>query len=216
MSEEQEIERLVNEINMNIKYLHDPLKKINENCVEQMVLHAALLLNENDLYEELLDDLRKAYVHLIPKGDSDIQIDIYYCVRFYGSTRRKYWGADETRLSEGLKSLEKRIYFLRTGTNGGPGHYQLLYYSEGKWRIYSSPTNYYEVTDGQGNLTEVGKGRLLSKNAKWGPYQGQYEYTITSFDKDILKPLIRHIINIRLHGDIKAMELFKYSESYQD
>ena len=77
-----------------------------------MVLHAALLLNENDLYEELLDELRKAYVHLIPKGDSDIQIDIYYCVRFYGSTRRKYWGADETRLSEGLKSLEKRIYFL--------------------------------------------------------------------------------------------------------
>jgi len=176
----------------------NPLKGMKQDCSEQMILAAATILNPN-LTEIILNKLRAAYVG---KDIADIQIDLFtfFGIKTTERNRLEYFGKSEEELLTGLTTLNPdSLYFLRTGQNGGAGHYQLLYLENSSWHVYSSPTNHYILTDNNGNITEKGES-LLRPFGTWGEQQGQYRYALTMATEDIILGVIDYIINLRIHS----------------
>ena len=187
--------------------LFDPLEKLNNSCPEQVVLSAASRISSASV-DILMEKLRKAYRGKALKDD---QVDLF---TFFGLKRASdnilaYWGDSAEHLSEGLKTLDPNIvYFLRTGKNGHSGHYQLLYFEAGYWKVYSSPrkaTANYVLTDHEGNVTVAGR-TLLAEKATWGNKRGNYRYALTAGSEDLFSPLMDYIINVRLYGEDYALE----------
>jgi len=187
--------------------LFDPLEKLNNSCPEQVVLSAASRISSASV-DILMEKLRKAYRE---KSLKDDQLDLFI---FFGLKRASdnilaYWGDSAEHLSEGLKTLDPNIvYFLRTGKNGHSGHYQLLYFEAGYWKVYSSPriaTANYVLTDHEGNVTVAGR-TLLAEKATWGNKRGNYRYALTPSSEDLFSPLMDYIINVRLYGEDYALE----------
>lgn len=176
----------------------NPLKGMKQDCSEQMILAAATILNPL-LTEIILNKLRAAYVG---KDIADIQIDLFtfFGIKTTERNRLEYFGKSEEELLTGLTTLNQdSLYFLRTGQNGGAGHYQLLYFENSSWHVYSSPTNHYILTDKNGNITEKGES-LLRPFGTWGEQQGQYRYALTMASEDIILGVIDYIINLRIHS----------------
>jgi hypothetical protein len=191
--------------------LFDPLKNLNNACPEQVVLSAASRISSASV-DILMEKLLKAYRGKALKDD---QIDLFI---FFGLKRASdnilaYWGDSAEHLSEGLKTLDPNIvYFLRTGKNGHGGHYQLLYFEAGYWKVYSSPrkaTANYVLTDHEGNVTVAGR-TLLAEKATWGNKRGNYRYALSPASEDLFSPLMDYIINVRLYGEDYALgQLFE-------
>lgn len=187
--------------------LFDPLKNLNNGCPEQVVLSAASRISSASV-DILMAKLRKAYRGKALKDD---QVDLFtfFGLKSSGSNILSYWGDSAEHLSEGLKTLDPNIvYFLRTGQNGHGGHYQLLYFESGYWKVYSSPrvaSANYVLTDYEGNVTTAGR-TLLAEEGTWGKKRGNYRYALTPSSEDLFSPLMDYIINVRLYGEDYALE----------
>lgn len=170
---------------------------INQNCAEMMLKKAAQLV--------LKQDLDFIYNREIP----DLQVDITPAFLFTEDRQKQFWtsGSSKERLEADLKKLNKdTVYFLRTGTNGGAGHWQTLYFdfSRQSWITYSSDKNNYLLTHND-QLTLDGE-MLLSPFAKWGTQSGQYAFLLVEASPENLIHSSNFLYDYRMHGEDIAIE----------
>ncbi|MGC1182626.1 hypothetical protein [Legionella sp.] len=172
-------------------------KFINQNCAEIMLKKAAQLV--------LKQDLDFIYDREIP----DVQVDISPAFLFTEDRQKQFWnsGASKELLEADLKRLNKdKVYFLRTGTNDGAGHWQTLYFDTTRkgWINYSSDKNNYLLT--QNDMLTVDGEMLLSPFAKWGTKAGEYAFLLVEASPKNLIQSSNFLYNFRMDGEEKAME----------
>jgi hypothetical protein len=170
-----------------------------------MVLAAAAKFNPA-LAQLVSKRIEQGYRNTKP---NDMQIDLltFITLKYGEKNNIKYCGKSEAEFLAGIDDLNRsKLYFLRTGTNGGAGHYQLFYSNaKGEWCNWSSKKNNHPVTNGRGRMTLLGK-RLLRPFGKWGVRQGEYVYVFTEVTKDMLLPCIEYIIVVRTRGEEHAIQ----------
>ncbi len=78
------------------------------------------------------------------------------------------------------------VYLLRTGTMGGAGHFQAVYFDEG-WHVATSsrlpPT---PATDADGIVLPQIKDRLVTEYANWGVESDEYAFQFYSLNRERL------------------------------
>lgn len=84
---------------------------------------------------------------------------------------------DKKNFEKFLRSLDKREqYFVRTGSIGGAGHWQLLHYiPDNGWQLYSTEQNHCMLTH-HDSLVHESADKIFGSNPnpdKWGSNQGQ-------------------------------------------
>ncbi|WP_094091616.1 hypothetical protein [Legionella clemsonensis] len=177
-----------------IKNSHLIKPATNQNCAEAMLIKAAQLV------------LKKNVQFQYSKVTQDVQVDISPAFLFSEDEEKQYWVSGDKRenLEHDLQKLDKRmVYFLRTGSNGGPGHWQILYFNRTKgWIIYSSEVNNFQLTQGA-ILTQQGLG-LLSPFATWGYAQGQYCFLIVQASPKNIINTANYLYDYRMLGEAEA------------
>ena len=162
----------------------------NQNCAEHMLMKAASLV--------LNVELKFPYSITI----ADEQIDLGSSFMLSPDTEKRMWysGKNKEQLEADLTSLNKNIaYFLRTGTNDGAGHWQVLYFDQTAqgWINFSSETNQHQITKNN-VLTTAGEG-LLSQYATWGKKQGEYSFLIVNASEQNIIRAANYIYDFRVH-----------------
>ena len=182
-----------------------PFHGLSQNCSEKAVLAAAAKLDPP------LEKFLFAHIHEVYAAHSpaDVQIDLLAFLTIVHGDKNvfKYCGNSASNFLSGIGDLDSsQIYFLRTGTMGGPGHYQLFFFEPGKkvWWNYSSEKNNFAVTNKKGQMTLAGK-RLLRPYGKWGMNKGEYAYVFTAVTADMLLPAVQYIIDVRTVGEEQAL-----------
>ena len=187
------------------RHRQSPFRGLSQSCSEKAVLAAAAKLDP-PLKKFLFAHIREVYAAHSPK---DVQIDLLTFLTIVHGDQNvfKYCGNSSANFLTGIDELDSsKIYFLRTGTMGGPGHYQLFYFEPGKnvWWNYSSEKNKFAVTNKKGRMTLAGK-RLLRPYGKWGMNKGEYAYVFTAVTVDMLLPAVQYIIDVRTVGEEQAL-----------
>ena len=180
----------------------------NQDCAEQMIFSAAERINPA-FAKSVQKTVQDAYNNQQIQ-DNPIDLYTFFGIKTPESNIIVYWGKNKDELKTGLQTLDTtHNYFLRTGTNGGGGHYQLLHFEHSCWHIYSSPSNKYTVTNEKGDITEEGK-TLLAPYAIWGTARNAYSYSFTMVSTNTILGVIDYMINVRTHSYEYALEeLFK-------
>ncbi|HHT9909477.1 TPA: Dot/Icm T4SS effector deubiquitinase RavD [Legionella pneumophila] len=171
---------------------------LNQNCAEMMIKKAARLI--------LGSDLDFAYTRDI----QDIQVDLGPAFMFSPDEEKTLWvsGKNQETLEKDLATLNKSsVYFFRTGTQGGAGHWQVLYYEAAKsgWVSYSSQSNHFQVTDSNGKLTASGKG-LLVPHANWGKENGNYAFLLVNASAQNIIHAANFVYILRTQNEVAAIE----------
>lgn len=177
--------------------------RLNQNCAENMLEKAAELLGWHIQFDyEVEDDCQ------VDLGPAFVDIESHFV----------YSGADREKLKtdlEGILANPDQMFFCRMGTNGGAGHWSLVFYDEQieNWVMYSSPTNCFSLFDKKGKLTERAAGCLITKGktAKWGTENGAYSIQLTPVDLPLLKRASNFLYDFKTQGEDVAIEKF-----YQD
>jgi hypothetical protein len=187
-----------------MKSKHD--QNMSQNCAEAMLSHAASLVLQKNIHFIYEDHV------------SDDQVDLSDSFMFSDDNEKQFWycGTNHNALEEQLLELDiTKVYFLRTGTNGGAGHWQTLYFDESTngWINYSTPTNNYQLTQ-DAKLSEQGLG-LISTHASWGPSQGQYAFLLVEASEMNLINASNFLYDFRVDGYENALEnLFKIHDDF--
>ena len=169
----------------------------NQNCAEMAVIKAAKLV--------LKQDLNFPYTQQY----LDIQVDFGPAIVDAPEEQRQCWysGKAEGTFIQSLASLKtNQVYFLRTGTSDGAGHWQVLYYENNVWKICSTETNCFDVTTPENALTEEGKNRLLVPHGAWGQRHGEYLYQLVAANKETIAKIAHFIFDFRTEGEGYAIE----------
>ncbi|HAT8178337.1 TPA: hypothetical protein JA361_02430 [Legionella pneumophila] len=171
---------------------------LNQNCAEMMIKKAAQLILGSDLDFEYT------------RGVQDIQIDLGPAFMFSPDEEKTLWvsGKNQETLEKDLATLNKSsVYFFRTGTQGGAGHWQVLYYEPAKsgWVSYSSQSNHFQVTDSNGKLTASGKG-LLVPHANWGKENGNYAFLLVNASVQNIIHAANFVYILRTQNEGAAIE----------
>ena len=165
----------------------------NQDCAEQMLIAATKhCLNQTIHFQ-------------YPGKVNDSQIDISDALILCPDAQRRllFSGYEAQALVADLGRLnQKKTYFLRTGKNGGAGHYQLIYFKpeENIWYCYSSENNQFSVTTTGGKLSTEAANRLLSKHAPWGSATGEYSFLIIEASAENLIRAANFIYDVRTQG----------------
>lgn len=169
--------------------------KLQQDCAEKMVIAIARIKNPK-LAAELEKKFTEAYAGKQP-SDKQIELDIFFLCQGVKNQIRSTWGESEEALIDGLKKLNKsETYFLRTGMNMGPGHFQALYHDNG-WHIFSTQSNFKQITNNNDQLTS-GAESLLVRHKGWGQGNNEYSFSLTPCTPDMLEPLANFIIETRI------------------
>ena len=124
-------------------------------------------------------------------------------------------GKNKERIAGFLNSLNTNLcHLVRTGKNGGPGHFSVLYSKNGEWWNHESRSQLVQkMTHTGGQLTEEGKQKFVVAHASWGRKSDEYNLVVTPFPKneDIFLKLAQFInmsrqcTNDSSRSDILAM-----------
>ncbi len=170
----------------------------NQDCAEAMLTKATQLVMEKSLqfcYEENV---------------LDSQVDISPAFLFSPDEQKQLWfsGDNEKNLENDLNELDKdKVYFLRTGTNAGAGHWQTLYFDKMRkgWINYSTEVNTYQLTENNA-LTKLGIEGLICPYANWGSAKDQYVFLLVEASPQNLINAANYLYDFRLTGPEKADE----------
>lgn len=173
-------------------------QNLNQNCAEMMLIKAAQLV----LGQELIFQ----YTNPVP----DTQVDISSAFMFSPNEEKQVWhsGNKKEHLEHDLKKLDKsKVYFCRTGTNGGAGHWQTLYFDQKQkgWIAYSTAKNNYPLTSEHDSLTTQGQG-LLTPHGKWGSAHGEYSFLLVEASVQNLINGANYLYDYRTAGLERAEE----------
>ncbi|HAT1868000.1 TPA: hypothetical protein JBK40_16710 [Legionella pneumophila] len=171
---------------------------LNQNCAEMMIKKAAQLILGSDLDFEYT------------QGVQDVQVDLGPAFMFSPDEEKILWvsGKNQESLEKDLATLNKsRVYFFRTGTQGGAGHWQILYYETVKsgWVSYSSQSNHFQVTDSNGKLTVSGKG-LLAPHTNWGKENGNYAFLLVNASVENIIHAANFVYTYRTQNEDAAIQ----------
>jgi hypothetical protein len=177
--------------------LRENQRKIyNQACAEDMLEKAAALCG-------------KSISFIYPKEVTDDQVDLSAAFIGSGDGQVQYWytGKSKEGFTSSLRTLNKaKVYFLRTGQNNRPGHWQTVYFSaeDGGWLSYSSENNHIKLTINDA-LTTEGES-LLAPFADWGNNDGQYSFLVVEASDHILIKASNFLFDCRMFGHEQALE----------
>lgn len=178
----------------------------NQNCAEAMLETAAKRVMQLTLdfdYPVLVSDeqvdLSPALAGLDANDDSQVNTLMWTS------------GQSAESLLQDFSKLDKdKSYFLRTGTSGGAGHYQLIYFESDCWVSYSTSNNYYKITTSEGELSERARGALLVEHQSWGHGSGQYCMMLTEVNPEVIIATANYVYTRRTQGaDIAIAQAFQ-------
>ena len=173
-------------------------RTLENDCAEMMLIH-------------LVQKVMRRTIHFVYSLDTpDEQIDLMPA--FIGASEKEcaIWtsGRSKKAFEADLRELDrKKSYFVRSGTNGGAGHWQAFYYDEkkGGWVNYSTATNNLQMTNERGELTLAGEERMISPRQKWGSNQGERNLTIIEATNQNMIRAANFVQNFRLLGEEAAI-----------
>lgn len=162
-----------------------------------------MAISENNTCAE--DILQKAY-HLLynqpirydaRRRKNDIQIEIQPIISILPGDllRDGLRGSSIEEVGRCLKQLDQRkIYVLRTGTNSGAGHYQLIYSENNLW-VHDSGSLKMPLTEPlTGNILDnTATNGLVCQYGTWGKGGNEYSYLFTEITRERLVILANHI-----------------------
>lgn len=95
------------------------------------------------------------------------------------------------------------VYCLRTGINGGSGHWQTIFYNPAReqWHVYSTASNHFPLTMPNGKLSEDAKQRLLLTTEPWGLDGGQYSFLLVEMTPERLANATRFVTQYQETGE---------------
>lgn len=177
----------------------------NNDCGEKMLQYATKLLTGDTA------ELEFTYSQAV----LDVQVDLGMAFVLLDDEMKQAWysGGNKAELERDIKKLDKKnIYFMRTGTNAGPGHYQILHFINGKgWWIYSSEKNQYQLTDLTGKILEEATSRIMTKGPSlWGANHGQSMLLLVMVTYDSIISSANYLYSLRVKGEEQAC-----SEAYE-
>ncbi|MDP1615640.1 MAG: hypothetical protein Q8L68_07560 [Methylococcales bacterium] len=136
--------------------------------------------------------------------ERDLQIDLSQALATDTSPMLKWYSGNscENFVKDLQKLNIKKCYLLRTGTHGGAGHFQVLYFDESKkgWLI----ENRGQISC-EGKLTTYGTEYLISPRESWGQHQGQRSFCLFEATEAPLVRAAYYIHDFRQHGDDVAL-----------
>ena len=171
----------------------------NNTCSEECVLYAA------KHYDFPGPDFEpRNYTSTDDKELRDVQLELGNALGILNMDKRGLEtkaidenGQTEAGIGNFLNSLNKDLcHLVRTGTNGGPGHFSVIYYKEGQWWNHESRKQQdQKMTHAEGQLTEEGKQKFVVKHGSWGKGLNKYNLVVTPFPKneDIFMKLAQFI-----------------------
>ncbi|MFA5960541.1 MAG: hypothetical protein WC785_08485 [Tatlockia sp.] len=165
---------------------------MNQNCAELMLIKANLLVCGKKIQFKY-------------ENAKDVQVDLSE-IFLYTRQENYLWtsGYRKESLEADLALLKKqKVYFLRTGTNNGAGHWQTLYFN-GKtkgWVCYSSPKNNFQLTQGDRLIDER---LLVPKKELWGETGGKYAFFLAEATKENLANATHFLSDFRTLGEERA------------
>lgn len=170
---------------------------MNQDCAEAMLMHAAKLTLGSSIEFNYRTD------------PPDGQVDLGPAFMYTPDSEKQTWfsGNNPKNLLADLNRLDKnKVYFIRSGTNDGAGHWQTCYFDHKKsgWMIYSTARNQYQLTD-HDQLTEAGNA-LIVAHGKWGKSAGQYMLLVVECSKQNLVNAANFLYHYRTLGEDKAIE----------
>ena len=175
-------------------------KELQQNCIEQTIIKAA---------ERLGVRINFDYADDANVNDSQIDISEVLLAANIDSVLLIDGKSAESLQAEIAPYLNDKsaVYIVRTGTNGGPGHYRTLYHDTEKqcWVMYSSPRNHYDMTDRQGKFTSAA-GDLVVKHGKWGGAFGEYFIQLARVHSNFLVMARQFIFDTRINGHARALD----------
>ncbi|WP_416430914.1 hypothetical protein [Piscirickettsia salmonis] len=138
-----------------------PKHLTSQNCAELTLEKAAELI--------LGLEIAFSYDEIVAAGQIDISPAFMHDNTAQSRVLTSGYSVDS--LKQDIAALDKnKAYFVRSGQNGGPGHWSLLHYQGHGWQMYSSPTNLYPLMNAEGGLTPLAEAHLIRKRRYLGRY----------------------------------------------
>lgn len=107
-------------------------------------------------------------------------------------------GKTEADILALFDKLDKNaFYILRSGTNGGAGHYSTVFFEQGCWCLFDSENRPILKLIEQRRLTKTGRDKFVMPLGKWGEAIGQYSLTYIEVAKDQIIRLAEQVNQIR-------------------
>ncbi|MGL5249926.1 MAG: hypothetical protein ACRC7P_02465 [Enterovibrio sp.] len=165
---------------------------LQNSCPEEMLLFAG-----NRLGVQLAFDTA-AYAL-----NQDQQIDLFEAIfmQNLGQPQSHLRGNDARGIAAFIGALAKdQVYVVRTGTQGGAGHYCVVYNEGGMWYAHDSRTRpVTQLTDFSQSITQQAIDRFVVANGTWGEQYGNYSITYCALSSEMVWALAAHVLAMRIN-----------------
>lgn len=112
-------------------------------------------------------------------------------------------GSSAEELLKGLAELDRqKVYFIRNGMNNDKGHYQILFYDNQGWMLYSGKHGYRQVTSEDKVITSCG----LIVFGTWGTADRQNAIYYKEATPKRIKDVANFIYTCRTFDETSAIE----------
>lgn len=112
-------------------------------------------------------------------------------------------GSSAEELLKGLAELDrKKVYFIRNGMNNDKGHYQILFYDNQGWMLYSGRHGYRQVTSDDKVITNC----CLIVSGTWGTADRQNAIYYKEATPERIKDVANFIYTCRTFDETSAIE----------
>lgn len=131
----------------------------------------------------------------------DEQIDLFEAIfmQGLGNTQSHFQGNSQRGIAAFIGALAKdQVYVVRTGTQGGAGHYCVVYNEGSVWYAHDSRTRpVTPLTDFSQSITPQAIERFVVENGIWGDKYGNYSITYCALTVPMVQALAAHVLNMR-------------------
>ncbi|MGL4733866.1 MAG: hypothetical protein ACRCWB_01925 [Enterovibrio sp.] len=163
---------------------------LQNSCPEEMLLFAG-----NRLGVQLAFDTAAYGPH------QDQQIDLFEAIfmQNLGQPQSHLRGNDARGIAAFIGALAvDQIYVVRTGTQGGAGHYCVVYNEGAMWYAHDSRTRpATQLTDFSQSITQQAIDRFMVEHGAWGEQYGNYSITYCALSREMVQQLAAHVLAMR-------------------
>ncbi|MGL5291546.1 MAG: hypothetical protein ACRC9T_06445 [Vibrionaceae bacterium] len=133
--------------------------------------------------------------------NSDAQLDLFEAIFMQGVGEAQYCIKGQTArdIAAFFNTLDKNsVYVVRSGTQGGAGHYSALYNENGIWYAHDSRNlAVTPLTDFSQSVTQQALDRFMVAHGQWGTQYGNYSITYCALTPEMVQSLAAYVFNER-------------------
>ncbi|MGL5250767.1 MAG: hypothetical protein ACRC7P_06780, partial [Enterovibrio sp.] len=152
---------------------------LQNSCPEEMLLFAGNRLGVQLAFDSATYTLNQ-----------DQQIDLFEAIftQNLGQPQSHLRGNDARGIAAFIGALAKdQVYVVRTGTQGGAGHYCVVYNEGGMWYAHDSRTRpVTPLTNFSQSITPQAIDRFVVANGTWGEQYGNYSITYCALTEQMV------------------------------